>query len=82
MTVVGQRQGDNDNSFQLPAYSRVDLLISYQLPHDLAPWAKLVTLQFNVKNLLNTKIYLNSLDRFSITRGAPRNFMLSMRAEF
>jgi iron complex outermembrane recepter protein len=82
VTAVGQRQGDNNSSFQLPAYSRVDTLMSYQLPHYLTPWAKLVTLQFNVKNLLNTKYYLNSLDRFSITPGAPRNFMLSLRAEF
>lgn len=82
ITAVGQRYGDNDNSFILPAYSRVDTMITYQLPQYLTPWAKLVTLQFNVKNLLNTTIYLNSFDRYSIAPGAPRNFVFSMRAEF
>jgi len=80
--VVGERQGDNDSSFQLPAYSRVDTTISYQIPRHLAPWAKLVTLQFNVKNLLSTTHYVNALDRYGIAPGAPRNFVFSMRAEF
>jgi iron complex outermembrane receptor protein len=82
VTAVGQRQGDNGNTFQLSAYGRVDTMISYQVPQHLTPWAKLVTLQFNVKNLLNTQYYLNSLDRLSIAPGAPRNFLFSMRAEF
>jgi iron complex outermembrane recepter protein len=82
VVAVGERQGDNNNSFQLPAYSRVDTMISYQLPQQLTPWAKLVTLQFNVKNLLNTTHYVNSLDRYGIAPGAPRNFVFSMRAEF
>lgn len=82
VTAVGQRYGDNDNSFELPAYSRVDTLMSYRLPNYLTPWAKLVTLQFNVKNLLDTKIYTHSYDRYSIAPGAPRNFQFSMRVEF
>lgn len=82
VTAVGQRQGDNGSTFQLPAYGRVDTMISYQLPQYLTPWAKLVTFQLNVKNLLNTTYYLRSFDRFSIAPGAPRNFQFSMRAEF
>lgn len=82
VTAVGDRYGDNDNSFVLPAYSRVDALMSYRLPQYLAPWAKAVTLQLNVKNILDTKIYLHSYDRYSILPGAPRNFLVSLRAEF
>ncbi|WP_400771359.1 TonB-dependent siderophore receptor [Methylosinus sporium] len=80
--AVGQRQGDNQNDFQLPGYARVDTLILYRLPASLAPWAKNVSLQFNVKNLLNTTYYLHSYDRFSIAPGAPRTFLASIRAEF
>jgi iron complex outermembrane receptor protein len=82
VTAVGDRYGDNNNSFVLPAYSRVDALLSYRLPQYLTPWAKLVTLQLNVKNLSDTKIFLHSNDRFSILPGPTRNFMLSLRAEF
>jgi iron complex outermembrane receptor protein len=82
VTAVGLRQGNNDNSFQLPAYARVDTLISYRLPEHLTPWTKAATIQLNVKNLLDTTYYRNSYDRFSIAPGAPRTFLLSLRAEF
>jgi iron complex outermembrane receptor protein len=82
VTAVGQRQGDNNNSFQLPGYARIDLMALWRLPSDLAPWAKNVTLQLNVKNLANTTYYTNALDRFSIYPGAPRTFLGSLRVEF
>lgn len=82
VTAVGLRQGNNDNSFQLPAYARVDTLISYRLPEYLTPWTKAATVQLNVKNLLDSTYYRNSYDRFSIAPGAPRTFLLSLRAEF
>lgn len=80
--AVGQRQGDNQNDFQLPGYARVDTMILYRLPAYLAPWAKNVSLQFNIKNLLDTTYYLHSYDRFSIAPGAPRTFLASIRVEF
>jgi iron complex outermembrane recepter protein len=82
VVAVGERQGDNQNDFQLPAYARVDTMVMYRLPTRMAPWAKIVTLQLNVKNLLDTTYYLHSYDRFSAAPGAPRTFIVSLRAEF
>lgn len=82
VVAVGQRQGDNQNDFQLPAYARVDTMIIYRLPDHLAPWTKKLALQLNVKNLLDTTYYAHSADRFSIYAGAPRTFIASIRAEF
>jgi iron complex outermembrane receptor protein len=83
VVYVGERQGDNVNSFQLPAYTVVNTMIMYRLqPAMLPSWLKNATIQLNVKNLLNTTYYTNSYDRFSIYPGAPRTFLASLRAEF
>jgi iron complex outermembrane receptor protein len=78
----GERQGDNESSFQLPGYARVDGMIQYRLPTSLVPWAKAVTAQLNVKNLLNTTYYTSSFGRFDVFPGAPRTFTASLRVEF
>lgn len=83
VVFVGERQGDNLNSFQLPSYARVDTMIMYRLQQPtVLPWAKNLTAQLNIKNLLNTTYYTNAADRFSIYPGAPRTFLASLRAEF
>ncbi len=79
VVVRSQRQGDLDNSFQLPGYATVGLMASYQ-------WkigrSRLVT-QFNVDNLLDKRFFQNSAGfRGSSTFGAPRTFIGSMRIEF
>lgn len=83
VVFVGERQGDNVNSFQLPAYTRFDTMILYHLqqPAEM-PWMKNLTAQLNIKNLFDTTYYKNSLDRFSIYPGTPRTFLVSLRAEF
>jgi iron complex outermembrane receptor protein len=84
VTAVGERQGDNQNDFQLPAYARVDLMAQYRISPSMVPWSawKAATVQLNVKNLFNDIYYLNSFDRFSIVPGAPRTYLLSLRGEF
>jgi iron complex outermembrane recepter protein len=83
VVVVGQREGDNQNDFQLPAYARVDTMILYSLQPDvLPPWAKKLTFQLNVKNLFNVQYYQNSSTNLNIFPGAPRTFVASLRAEF
>ncbi len=83
LNIVGERQGDNANDFQLPAYTLVNTMVMYRLqPNVLPSWVKNATVQLNVKNLFNTIYYTNSLDRFSIYPGAPRTFLVSLRAEF
>jgi iron complex outermembrane receptor protein len=78
VVVVGQRQGDNANTFQLPAYARVDLAAIYRLPFA----GPAITAQLNIKNLLGTTYYESSNDRLTIAPGAPRVFLASIRAEF
>ncbi|MBK8816159.1 MAG: TonB-dependent receptor [Methylococcaceae bacterium] len=74
-----QKQGDNANSYQLPGWGRVDMLVKYQLP---IPKAK-TTLQFNIDNLLDHQYYTATLgDRFTVNVGQPRTFMGSVKVEF
>ncbi len=75
---VGQREGDNANSFQLPGYGRLDAALGYS-------WrigSSKVTAQFNVENLLDKEYFLASNNRFTIQPGAPRTFLGSIRVEF
>jgi iron complex outermembrane recepter protein len=81
VVTVGDRQGDNQNSFILPAYARVDAMIQYQFKPPADTQFKRVTLQFNVKNVFDTVYYQNSSTRLSIFPGAPRTFIGSIRAE-
>jgi iron complex outermembrane receptor protein len=82
VVAVGQRQGDNQNDFQLPGYARLDAMAMYRLPHEYAPFAKNVTVQLNVKNLLNTTYYQSSSTNLNIFPGAPRTFLVTLRAEY
>lgn len=82
VTAVGERQGDNDNSFQLPAYARIDAMVSYRLPAEMFPWAQKATLQFNIRNLNGVTYYTHAFHRDAIYPGEPRNFLASLRVEF
>ena len=83
VVIVGQRQGDNQNDFQLSPYARVDTMIMYRLqPGVLPSWVKNLTAQLNVKNLFNTPYYQSSSTNLNIFPGAPRTFLVSLRAEF
>jgi iron complex outermembrane receptor protein len=82
VVAVGERQGDNENSFQLPAYARIDTMVQYRFRPPPETQVKNMTLQFNVKNLLDTTYYQNSSSRLNIFPGAPRTFLASIRAEF
>jgi iron complex outermembrane receptor protein len=79
---VASRLGDNANTFVLPAYTVVNAMIMYRFQPAFAPWVKNLTVQLNIKNLLDSTYYTNSFDRFSIVPGAPRTFLASLRAEF
>ncbi len=82
LNVVGERPGDNANTFRLPAYTLVNAMVMYRFQPAFAPWVKNLTAQLNVRNLLDTTYYLSSSDRFSIVPGEPRAFLASLRAEF
>ncbi|MGD9656430.1 MAG: TonB-dependent siderophore receptor [Methylocystis sp.] len=82
VNVVGERKGDVANTFELPGYALLNGMLSYSVEPLSVPWVKLFTAQVNVNNILNTTHYLAANSRFSIIPGAPRSFLVSLRAEF
>ncbi|MFA5984063.1 MAG: TonB-dependent receptor [Methylococcaceae bacterium] len=82
--AVGKRQGDNDNTFILPGYVRLDAFASYT--HKIGR-SRLIT-QLNIRNVLD-KTYYESTDPFQnapprvgIYPGAPLTAIGSVRLEF
>lgn len=82
--AVGQRQGDNQNTFQLPGYVRLDAYAAYK-------WnikKTRVTAQFNIRNLLDKQYYestdpdSNVAPRLGIYPGSPLAATGSIRVEF
>lgn len=82
VSYVDKAFGDNDNSFELPAHARVDVMASYKLEAGWLPHAPKMTLQLNVNNLLDTTYYEGAGGRMGIVPGAPRTFLGSLRTEF
>lgn len=78
MVAVGQREGNPDNTFQLPGFAIVNLLASYQWK--LGPTK--LTAQLNLDNLLDKTYFVGTNTANTITPGAPRTFLGSIRVEF
>ncbi|MGH8653403.1 MAG: TonB-dependent siderophore receptor [Gammaproteobacteria bacterium] len=81
--AYGQREGDNENSFQLPGYARLDALAAYRWK--IGP--SRVIAQLNVRNLLDKEYYesadaINNPPRLAIVPGAPLTVLGSIRVEF
>ncbi|MGH8547299.1 MAG: TonB-dependent siderophore receptor [Methylococcales bacterium] len=75
---VGQREGDNANTFQLPGYGRVDLLLGYS--RTIGPTK--ASVQFNIENLLDKEYFVSSANRNNILPGVPRTFLGLLRIEY
>ncbi|HRB21991.1 MAG TPA: TonB-dependent receptor [Nitrosomonas sp.] len=75
---VGQRQGDLDNSFQLPYYVLGNLMTSYQFK--AGPLRMLA--QLNVYNVSDETYYAGTNGGTFITVGAPRTFLGSLRVDY
>ncbi|BGE86658.1 MULTISPECIES: TonB-dependent siderophore receptor [Methylosinus] len=81
--VVGNRQGDDQSSFQLPGYVRLDAMAAYK-------WkvmGQTVTAQLNLRNLANTRYYESSDSNFSTPKyaiypGAPFTAVGTIKLEF
>ncbi|MGH8000312.1 MAG: TonB-dependent siderophore receptor, partial [Brasilonema sp.] len=71
---IGERQGDLDNSFELPSYLRTDASIFYRRDN----WR----LGINVKNLFNVDYIEASQRRNRINPGAPLTVMGTLSVEF
>jgi iron complex outermembrane receptor protein len=75
---VGERAGDNANSFWLDSYTVADAFISWesQLLGDKT------RLQLNARNLLNQEYYPSSGGNLRVAVGEPRELRLSASVEF
>lgn len=84
LVAAGQRLGDDENTFVLPGYARLDAFTAYS--YKLGN--KRLIAQFNIRNLLD-KAYYESTDPFQnapprvgIYPGAPLTAIGSIRLEF
>ena len=75
--AVGEREGDDANTFQLPGYARVDLLAAYEWKLGKSR----LTAQINVENLLDKEYFQSSRTRSDVLPGAPRTLLGSIRIE-
>lgn len=83
VNAVGERKGDLANTYELPAYALLNAMVSYSIEPSFAPWVKRLKAQVNVNNILDTTHYIGANNgRLSILPGAPRSFLVSLRAEF
>lgn len=72
---VGERQGDAGNTFQVPAYTRLDAAVFYKVH-------KGATVRLNVYNLANREILLNPTRAPFFRPDAPRNFLATLELKF
>ena len=84
ITVVSKTAGDPENTFDLPAYARLDALASYTM----SVGGKLLTAQLNLRNLTNVE-YFNGADqffnagpRFGVYPAPPFTAIGTIRLEF
>jgi len=72
-----QRQGDDENTWQLPGFARFDAMASYRHPIGKS----LLTAQLNVANVFD-RVYFDHGGYGSAAYGAPRNVQAAVRVEF
>lgn len=83
--IVGQRQGDVQNDFQLPGYATWDALAAYKIKTGAGYQ---LTAQFNAYNLLDkdyfygANVYDGGGRLYGSVPGAPRSFIGSLRLEY
>ncbi|MDF5726071.1 MAG: TonB-dependent receptor [Rhizonema sp. PD37] len=71
---VGDRQGDLDNTFQLPSYLRTDAALFYK--------RKNFRVALNIKNLFDIKYFESSSGNLSVYPGSPLTVQGTIRWEF
>lgn len=75
---VGERAGDNANSFWLDSYTVADAFVSW----DSQLLGEKTRLQLNVRNLFNERYYPSSGGDLRVAVGEPREVRLSASVEF
>lgn len=80
--LVGSRQGDAANTYQLPGYARTDAMAAYTFPVGKTR----LTTQLNINNLLNKDYFSDSSayngGRVSVLVGEPISVMGSLKLEY
>lgn len=71
LTHVGKRQGTNDNSFQLPAYTLVDLGLRYR-------FSEQASASLSLKNVFDRRYYTGAINATTIGVGAPRQAFIGL----
>ncbi|WP_416367136.1 TonB-dependent siderophore receptor [Pseudomonas tohonis] len=75
---VGSREGDAENTFNLPHYVVADAFASYETPLG----DNRLKLQLNVKNIFDKTYYSSSVNQLNVSVGDPRLVQLSSTLEF
>lgn len=75
---VGERAGNAENDFDLPAYTVADAFASYETRLD----EHKVRFQMNVKNLFDKTYYSSAVNRYFVAVGDSRQVSLSSTLEF
>ncbi len=82
--AAGLRQGDNENTFALPGYVRLDAFAAYRMKLRDAR----LTAQINARNILDKRYYestdpnSNVAPRLGVYPGAPLTILGSLRLEY
>ncbi|MDZ8110289.1 MAG: TonB-dependent siderophore receptor [Nostoc sp. DedQUE12a] len=74
LVYVGEREGDNENTFELPGYVRVDLGAAYKINN--------LTFRLGIENLFDIRYAAGSNNRANITQGSPFAITGSVSVEF
>lgn len=72
---LSERQGDANNTFQVPSYTRIDAAVFYK-------FAKALTARFNVYNLTDRELLLNPTRAPFFMPDAPRRFLATLEWKF
>ena len=72
---LSERQGDANNTFQVPSYTWIDAAVFYKL-------ARTLTARFNVYNLTDRELVLNPTRAPFFMPDAPRRFLATLEWKF
>lgn len=79
--AAGKRQGDIDNTFQIPGFVRLDAALYYRKPEVMRRTNLIASINF--RNLLDQRFFEGTQEsRTSIIPGAPLTVIASIKLEF
>jgi len=76
LSGMSSRPFNSNGTFALPGYLQTDLAASYEWKQQALKW----NVQLNLKNVTNVRTYDLNWSGDSVIPGAPRTFLLSLRA--